>query len=482
MTDIIQLGIIHLTDLHYGEKHKFNFSEDEKEDEIEQLKSNHLCESLIDDLKQFEFNFPTILAISGDLTEKGDDFEYLKAEKLIQEIAASDVLGSSFSKENVFIVPGNHDVLYEEVSTPRRRAAWVNFMTRLYGLDRDLFNPYAYQNVFDRSEDLGVIIVTLDSCINTEKGTLYEDKGSFDFKLITQTQKGLKKIPKAKLDSSIKIAIVHHHPILIPPLIEENKGFDSIEDADQMLTLLRNMGFHILFHGHKHTPYIYTNDAISAFSSEHDFPTVMIAGGSAGSNDIPTDYRNHCNTYNITTIRLDQIRNQHRVKVITRGLDVYDNRRKQIKLPYWKWKTISRFDETYSKKQNELKFSGRDMKLDANVKRGLSTRMINRLKSTRGNFPKAIIKPSINIDFRFEAVLWIQHSDISHLNVDHEPPLRVIWYSEDGRLLKEITYIDDQKFSVKYQFNDPTIISSKMIFKKGKEFVEFLMLDPNQSY
>jgi hypothetical protein len=84
------------------------------------------------------------------------------------------------------------------------------------------------------------------------------------------------------LQRAIKIALIHHHPVLIAALAEPGRGYDAVLNSGRLLTILRKHGFHMILHGHKHDPYVFTEDSRSAFRTSSQNPILIAAGGSVG--------------------------------------------------------------------------------------------------------------------------------------------------------------------------------------------------------
>ncbi len=47
--------------------------------------------------------------------------------------------------------------------------------------------------------------------------------------------------------------------------MEPEGGYDAVHNSGKLLTILRRHGFHVILHGHKHDPYVFTEDSRSAF-------------------------------------------------------------------------------------------------------------------------------------------------------------------------------------------------------------------------
>src|SRR5260370_410718 len=59
-------------------------------------------------------NTRVIVAITGDLTERCKDIEFADAEAFVHDCTTSMILGWKLSADDVFVVPGNHDLQWGE--------------------------------------------------------------------------------------------------------------------------------------------------------------------------------------------------------------------------------------------------------------------------------------------------------------------------------------------------------------------------------
>ncbi|NJL71598.1 MAG: hypothetical protein HC888_08260 [Candidatus Competibacteraceae bacterium] len=74
-----------------------------------------------------------LLAITGDLTIGGADGEFTAARRFIEGLAKETILGAQLALENVFVVPGNHDVRFKETEHEAFWKGYYNFHRDLYG-------------------------------------------------------------------------------------------------------------------------------------------------------------------------------------------------------------------------------------------------------------------------------------------------------------------------------------------------------------
>src|SRR5262249_1684982 len=158
---------------------------------------------------------------------------------------------------------GNHDVLWEQPDIDDRLAAWRNFAQ--YRLKREVVglpeHPFAL--VFNYAASHGTIIAAINSAGFVEKGKPDQNRGRISDIGVEDLDDQLKLLPEN--DNSLRIALVHPHPILIPDLVEGGRGYDAIVNGGDLMRILRRHGFHLVLHGHKHLPFHFSEDSRAAY-------------------------------------------------------------------------------------------------------------------------------------------------------------------------------------------------------------------------
>ena len=123
--------------------------------------------------------------------------------------------------------------------------------------------------VHDRIDDLGVVVACINSSIYVCKDSEDEQRGQVDDRQLETSLPGNqpKRKSKAHGDPGLGDSTrdVHHHPVLIPSLAEPGRGYDAVMRSAQLITILKEYGFHLLLHGHKHHPHVFTEDVRNAF-------------------------------------------------------------------------------------------------------------------------------------------------------------------------------------------------------------------------
>ena len=152
---------------------------------------------------------PTVVVVSGDLTDAGYREEFEQAAEYIARIEC----------ENVMVIPGNHDA---------RNVGYVHF-ERLFG---------ERQSLMDLDD---VILVGVDSSEpDLNDGQVGREHYGFIEKTFYDAQ------------DKLKIFVVHHHLISLPGTGRER---NIIFDAGDVLERLVEARVDLVLSGHKHVPY-----------------------------------------------------------------------------------------------------------------------------------------------------------------------------------------------------------------------------------
>lgn len=465
---IRQLNIIHLSDVHYGAKHSFNPPAASAGDTPTEREYPTLVKKLAEDLRDEEPHCPVVIAITGDLAQAGAFDELSKAETFIRELTAVPLLGALRPLQDIFVVPGNHDVVFDKPDIGERWQQWTDFHNRLRSANVAREKPWEFDAVDDRIDDLGAIIVTINSAVYVEKGKPDQDRGRVDRKQIDVLAERLEAIDPARIKSAIRVALIHHHPVLIPDLVEPGRGYDAIHNSAPLLTTLRKFGFHVLLHGHKHNPHVFTEDAVSAYRKGEPHPILIVAGGSIGSTELPT--RPRCdNCYNRIVVKWNPDAEQTRILVKTRGLKVVDDDGGDL-LPWrWTWHTLRIDDRQFiggdgvptARADDARRF---DVDLDAAAEKERSAEY----RRLRFHFPVAAVMPSLEPGQVNEARVWI---------VRHQPPrgvdagpgvVRVTWSAGKRFPVVTVTADEDPNLCAVLHYWGPMLVQAHIEFADGE--------------
>ncbi|MEK7996648.1 MAG: metallophosphoesterase, partial [Planctomycetota bacterium] len=475
MTSLPQLRLIHISDLHFGTNHICT-----SEDRSSARKGIPPLKKLLRrDLESLDWQSsvwaiqtrnlsptPLLIAATGDLTQTADPNEFDQAYDFLHSLGGQPVLGSQIDFRHVFVVPGNHDVVFDKPNPEHRFAPYCQFYNKLFRAIQPAQRPYARPeeahelNQIHAFPESRFLVAEVNSCYYVEKETIDESRGQVDLGAIAALRRAL----DAYGDESnqwIKIALVHHHPVLLPSFIEPGRGVDSVLNAKSLLRLLRDKRFQLVLHGHKHFPQVFSYDPDSAWATaEAAIPQLIVAGGSCGSRGLPEGTRK-CNTYNLITAKWNPKALQARVQVVTRGL-TRTGPDADLDPDQWAWKTLRTFDKILSPYENlPLARSAKRVPFpkDGDPLEGARDAQY---QAFRFNMPVVEVLPSLMPGQGYEARAWL----VPH-RYHKEFPIRVVWSA--GRMFdrKVLEVEAAPDFAVSFHYWGPMLIQAELEFNDG---------------
>jgi 3',5'-cyclic AMP phosphodiesterase CpdA len=207
------MNIIHLSDVHFGNKESTFVNESIKKPLI----------SLLNEIES-----PTTLVISGDITFKGSKEGFTEAKNFFDEILQSNNL----ERKHIIACPGNHDLNAEE-SNPL-----TLFNDFIYSLRRD--NKFNFRDKSFSStiiDDVFFLVINSAHHLDHKYGLI--DEGVFSYI----------EDKKTEIDScTFKVAITHHHF-----LNQFQDDTSVIRNGYSLLYALDVAKFNLILHGHQHT-------------------------------------------------------------------------------------------------------------------------------------------------------------------------------------------------------------------------------------
>jgi 3',5'-cyclic AMP phosphodiesterase CpdA len=465
-----QLSILHISDLHFGSSHRFDPPATPSSDIPVRRGIPTLFDSLEADFATGQVESPLVVAVTGDLTQQAAQEEFDQAAKLLIGFEETSILGKKISRERIFVVPGNHDVIFTEPRKERRWQPYCSFYQNFFRRSVYTDVPEDLNIVHDRSSDLGAVIVELNSCVSTMKGSPDEQRGQIDIGSVQSLRDQLEAIDQTKMQESIRIVLVHHHPVLLPAFAESSRGYDCIINADKLLMVLRDFGFHLILHGHKHFPHIFSYDAQCAWTKDESNPTVIVAGGSAGSRELP-HLKSACNTYNRITMKWNPRANEGRVLVETRGLMTFDEYERELLPGNWHWQTTRLFDRLIIPQRHmPPKSSAQWSRFDTGHGKHAEALRIQQYRELRGNMPVVEVMPSLLGDQAYEARVWIE----PHNRSEEQIPDRVIWSAGKRFSTATCDYDANPHFCAGFNYWGPMLIQARLFFRDGEQASGFV--------
>ncbi|MEW6144121.1 MAG: metallophosphoesterase [Thermodesulfobacteriota bacterium] len=204
------IKLVHLSDLHFG-----------REDEDKKA-------SILEDLHE---ESPDIIVITGDIL----DFPYSSFYKSAQDFYNKLV---SITGNNVFCVPGNHD------------------LTRIPLLKRKFKSSFGEAGTFGRFITINHMDLFIAGIDTSDIWNFFTTKGKIrksDWESVENIINMVKQDKgESRFNSSYKIFLLHHHPL--PTKDDKSEGILYLKESGKFLAFLVDEGFDLVLHGHKHDP------------------------------------------------------------------------------------------------------------------------------------------------------------------------------------------------------------------------------------
>lgn len=309
------LTFLHLTDCHLAASATVHtIDRKTKAPGVDQPRRSRVLQDALHKLAEdFEQRSMTIdgVLFSGDATLKGDPNGQLELRKML--LAELSCIG--ITPANIIATPGNHDIVAgTEPNSPQRyglfQKAWlqpdpvvVPFLEGIHdinGLDTPshvLRDPQGNWAVFPIntanwsqlrvSDDDDAEIADLRALIkadgNAERISTLDRLCTYDIARVSDDQlEALRKMVKEVGDVRLRIAVLHHHLLPVDGR-EEFKSFESITNLGLLRQVLRDLGFHVVVHGHKHATAAYYDHIYPDHSAQQSAHRVLtISGGTFG--------------------------------------------------------------------------------------------------------------------------------------------------------------------------------------------------------
>lgn len=250
--------IFHISDLHFGKAHRF------RDDEISQRLSLELVEEFERAIEQSKCSIGDVtVVVSGDLVDTGSRSEFNLAHEFLAEICQRLGLG----REQIVLVPGNHDVDWAKaaIDLHERFDNYLSFLLEFYGeeLFRTMFPlvTWDFSVKTDRPASSELVLVTqrgpitfvgLNSCV-------FEDHQHHYGYIGVRQLRAIGKLLSRRGQGGVRMAVMHHHLHPHPESLGMARSGDdviadlsTVRDAGLVEERLIQLGFSVLFHGHKH--------------------------------------------------------------------------------------------------------------------------------------------------------------------------------------------------------------------------------------
>jgi hypothetical protein len=310
-----KLTFLHITDCHLSKTATVDVVDIKTKASgiVQPLRSEvirHTLNELTNSLNGRRIKLDAVL-FSGDGTFKGDPGGQVELRKmLLTELAPLGV-----TNDNLVATPGNHDIVAgTEPNSPERyelfKAAWVNpglirvpFLDGIHKIENldvsahVLKDPAGAWAVFpintanwsqlrisDKdNKEVALLRKHIGGSAPAELTNALETLCRYDVARVSEGQlRALKELVKRVGDVRLRVAVLHHHLLPVDSR-EEFKPFADITNLGHLRQVLRELGFHVIVHGHKHATaahydHVYPDNASSAAAHR----MLTISGGTFG--------------------------------------------------------------------------------------------------------------------------------------------------------------------------------------------------------
>lgn len=231
---------------------------------------------------------PDVIVVTGDITNYGDVKSFELARKRLDELKAIA------EAKHLFCIPGNHDCLAERVEALSKKGMFTKGIIRTLAIFNSTASNIRRLSLDPKLKDLlkegsglpllktyqryctgdfgeidpgspifvdagwGEVAFFLFNSTNDPEFMANEGSiGAFQYNALNRYLDN--PVNLDKITSSIRIALLHHHPLNNPD--EASSGidrfYDQMTDGTQFLEYLGKRKFHFIFHGHQHRKYFW---------------------------------------------------------------------------------------------------------------------------------------------------------------------------------------------------------------------------------
>jgi 3',5'-cyclic AMP phosphodiesterase CpdA len=205
---------------------------------------------------------PDIMIVTGDLSTFGDVRSLERGRQRLIELAAHIGIGDA---TRVIMIPGNHDHCLRYLRLQRRCTLEENVPVtphrriEVRGIRIDIFS-------FDSSADFAPSFWPF--------GVSIGGVGSGQFDVFNARVNSLGEEDEQAFKDSLKIAVLHHHPLPVPH--KDVEGLTVMRNGGTFIAHAQSNGINLVLHGHQHYPY----SCSYRYRDDRD-ETIVVAAGTA---------------------------------------------------------------------------------------------------------------------------------------------------------------------------------------------------------
>lgn len=268
-----QSGILHISDLHFGSDHGYVRRDGPTNPPVP------LADKIVAGLPVR----PACVVVSGDLTTRGDSEGFLSARLFIERV--TELL--DLQREAVVLIPGNHDILIDDLTVTRdfkNEQAFRDQLHVFYGTATALERVHDIRDAGGRHYVIGALNSSRPRHKeNMDYGYVGIDRSAPVFKTV--------RICADLARSATWTAVALHHHVLPGAHVEEPENKRPVSmtlDAGEIVSLAHTERIDAVLHGHQHLPFIGQVARVAEFTLDGATknipisPITVLGAGSAG--------------------------------------------------------------------------------------------------------------------------------------------------------------------------------------------------------
>ncbi|GHT05527.1 hypothetical protein FACS189440_08680 [Bacteroidia bacterium] len=215
--------------------------------------NRHPVKSIKERINKDSINANYLICL-GDITDKANEYGLNQGIDYLKEIQ------TELNAEELFLVTGNHDVDTQNTTDPFYRLKSHDFP-----LSEDSIKSSYWNNHYCVIERENLILFVINTCHHIRSIDDLNTPPPFNDDALLEDIDT--KLSQYKTTNKFKLFLCHHHPLQQSDYDDKYTKNDLIEGADKLLKILKNNGFHLVLHGHKHIIRIQYNDDLPVFAS-----------------------------------------------------------------------------------------------------------------------------------------------------------------------------------------------------------------------
>ncbi|MDR0232156.1 MAG: metallophosphoesterase [Dysgonamonadaceae bacterium] len=236
---------------------------------IESIKERIIFEKLIADY----------LLCLGDVADKSDPSGLSNGIGYLNEIQLQ------LNAKELFLVAGNHDIDVANAD-PFHMLKSLD----LPAIDPDSKSSY-WNDHFCIIEKDDIVLFLINTCFHIRTTDDLASSPPFNNDIILDDINS--RLNNYQNINKFKLVLCHHHPVQQSDFNDKYTSNDLIDGADRLLNIVKDNGFHLVLHGHKH---------IARIKYDDDLPIFCSGSFSSLENINPFDNKN---TFHIIELKLD---------------------------------------------------------------------------------------------------------------------------------------------------------------------------------